>query len=172
MYRYANPITLLRLGNELLAEHLHAIAAPLKGYTRTLLHRTPDFELLALCWAPGAASAIHDHGESRCSVHVARGLLLADNYQVREDGSLQHDETLVLHSGAFDHRAEGRDVHRMRAIESSPAISLHLYRGPIDACRVYEEDGSSSVRRLRYDAILDIGIGRHLRHRELVADLR
>ena len=172
MYRYQNPIALLHLANELLVEHRHMLVFPSKGYKRTLLHRTPTFELLALTWAAGAASPIHDHAGSRCSMQVASGLLLADNYSVSEDGSLHRDETVVLHTGAFDHLSETHDVHRMRTIESSTAISLHLYRGPIDACGVYDEDGNRIVKPLSYDAILDIGVGRRLRQRELVVDLR
>ena len=172
MYRYQNPVALLHLANELLSEQRHLLEFPAKGYMRTLLHRTPQFELLALTWAAGSASPIHDHAGSRCSLQVVSGLLLADNFQVLDDGRLIRDETVVLHAGAFDHRSEMRDVHRMRTIESSTAISLHLYRGPIDSCGVYDESGSREVRALRCDAILDIGVGRRLRQRELAVDLR
>lgn len=112
-------------------------------YTRNCVYRDERFELLVLCWADNAASPIHDHGGSRCFVSVQRGSLTVENYSVDEGGReagpvrLSAAGTQVLRAGAIDARGADRDVHRVRA-SGGPAISLHLYAKPLDACLVFD----------------------------------
>ena len=42
-------------------------------YTRNLLCRSADFELLVLCWKPGHESTIHNHAGSLNAIRVDRG---------------------------------------------------------------------------------------------------
>jgi predicted metal-dependent enzyme (double-stranded beta helix superfamily) len=44
-------------------------------YTRNLIHRTPLFELIAICWDSGQKSAIHNHRDQRCWMAIAYGRL-------------------------------------------------------------------------------------------------
>src|SRR5450756_3232946 len=41
-------------------------------YTRNLLCRSADFELLVLCWKPGHESTIHNHAGSLNAIRVYR----------------------------------------------------------------------------------------------------
>lgn len=51
-------------------------------YTRNLIHNTSFYELLAICWDIGQASAIHDHREENCWMAVPIGKLVVQNYRV------------------------------------------------------------------------------------------
>ena len=63
----------LRGNAELLphAEHAHS---------RTLLLRTARFEIVAMRWAPGAVTPIHDHGDSRCATLLVEGALAVEHF--------------------------------------------------------------------------------------------
>eukprot|EP00752_Nemacystus_decipiens_P001571 g1532.t1 len=75
-----------------------------RPFTRTLLARheaasslapapthwdvkTPGFDLLLLCWRPGANSVIHDHPNAGCWVKVLKGELRETRYSLAPDGS-------------------------------------------------------------------------------------
>ncbi|MHC4453004.1 MAG: cysteine dioxygenase, partial [Planctomycetota bacterium] len=42
-------------------------------YARNVVFANEHFELVYICWRPGQASAIHDHGESWCLYLVVDG---------------------------------------------------------------------------------------------------
>jgi cysteine dioxygenase len=112
-------------------------------YTRNCVYRDERFELLLLCWARGARSPIHDHGDSRCFVTVLRGALTIENFTILEHGRapgpavLSRTGTQNLGLGGIDTRSPQTDVHRVSAL-GGPAISLHLYAAPLDRCLVFD----------------------------------
>jgi len=57
-------------------------------YSRNLVFKTPNFEVLVLCWRAGQRSPIHDHGSSICTVYTVDGVLSADNYRKTSSGLL------------------------------------------------------------------------------------
>lgn len=131
-------------------------------FTRSCAYRDDRFEVALLNWAAGAASPIHDHGDQHCWMVVLDGSLDVDDYarvdagdvpgraQVRATGSRRLGKGLVdLRSGRFD-------LHRVSAAEG-PAISLHLYAGPLNEYLVYDETAQScqSARGI-YDAVLSV----------------
>ena len=50
-------------------------------YTRHLVHKDVDVELLVLCWARGASAPIHGHEGKHCWARVERGRLEFRNYR-------------------------------------------------------------------------------------------
>src|SRR5215471_1976019 len=57
-------------------------------YTRNLLHKTPLFELIAICWEVGQKSPIHNHRDQRCWMAMAYGKLQVHNFMlVKKDES-------------------------------------------------------------------------------------
>lgn len=131
-----------------------------RGYTRTLLHKSDQFEILVLHWQPGCASVIHDHGGAHCWFAVAQGTMKIDNY-VRFDGGRQAGFARIglegretLDPGAIDFRQD--DIHLHRCIAGDQAVTtLHVYARPIEHFHGFDEraqtcfDISSS-----YDAVL------------------
>src|SRR2546428_826534 len=57
-------------------------------YTRNLIHRTPLFELIAICWETGQRSAIHNHRDQCCWMAMAYGKVQVQNFRlVRKDAA-------------------------------------------------------------------------------------
>jgi predicted metal-dependent enzyme (double-stranded beta helix superfamily) len=126
---------------------LGVLRAPRSGrHAGTMLARCPQFELVAMSWAPGAATPVHDHGDAAAYLVVLRGELAVDDYIiVRRDAPglarIAPTGSRALHRGQVDIRASSLDLRRLRA--AKPAISLHLYAGPLQTLTVYDEsDGS------------------------------
>ena len=128
-------------------------------YTRNLVARDAAFELIAICWDRDARSAIHNHADSDCAFVLQRGTITCENYRAAwPDGSgkgrcdLRKASTRILHEGEIDMRSGHLSVHRVGSAEGQ-AVTLHVYAKPIDACTVFEEDGSARVVRSRYDSV-------------------
>ena len=99
--------------------------------------------MVAIIWQPGALTRIHDH-VTWCVFGILAGVEYEDLYTLSEDG------TTLIEAGdnpnlAGDVRgfAPPGDIHRVRNVSDSTAISLHIYG--TDLNRI-----GSSVRRF-YD---------------------
>jgi cysteine dioxygenase len=117
-------------------------------YTRNLIHKTPLFELMAICWDVGQVSSIHNHKDQNCWMAVPIGRLLVQNYRV-----LQQDlkactcdivptdliEMNPLSPCAVD---PANPVHKVYnpAEFGQRAVSLHVYSRPYDSCVVYSDE--------------------------------
>lgn len=109
-------------------------------YSRTLLSQTDKLEVLLMCWAPGMASAPHDHGESYGSVKVLQGQLSNSFWQLKNNilsclkpSSHCAGDVLSVKSG---------QIHAMANLSESASYSLHLYVKPIEAMKVYDPEGN------------------------------
>jgi len=101
-------------------------------YTRHLVHKDHDVELLVLCWATGAVAPIHGHEGEYCWARVERGQLTFRNYREISRTPLK----LEALGGAVDpppgHVDGPADIHSV----SNPlalgedAISVHVYPSP------------------------------------------
>lgn len=115
-------------------------------YTRNLIHRSEDFEVLCLCWDAGTRSAVHDHAGEECFFLVHHGSFRVDNFALLEGGRgpgyalLEHEGTLLNVSARMvDHRSSSSDIHRVSVMPGTGrAVSLHVYARPIDRCLVYD----------------------------------
>ncbi len=114
------------------------------AYTRTCAYRDDGFEVLLLNWAPGAASAIHDHGDQDCWMLVLSGSLQVDDYVRLDPGTergyaqIQAQSSCILEAGGLDTRAGRFDLHRVSA-PGVPTVSLHVYSGPLREYLIYDE---------------------------------
>jgi cysteine dioxygenase len=117
-------------------------------YTRSLIHRAEEVEILALAWPAGSATPIHDHAGQRCWMVAQSGVFVVDDYRqiagVRAPGHavVEHlGTTLGVTIGMPDYRGEGeRDIHRVRvAPESAGAVSIHVYARPYTSCLMFDE---------------------------------
>jgi quercetin dioxygenase-like cupin family protein len=113
------------------------------GYQTNLVHAEPDgsFSIVVMVWLPGQETAIHDH-LSWCCTAVLDGTEYEEVFAVRGD----HLEVVARSAnpaGTVVGFAPPGDVHQVRNIGSTTAVSLHVYG--TDISRV-----GSSVRRV-YD---------------------
>lgn len=125
-------------------------------YTRNLVARTADFELIAICWDRDACSAIHDHAESDCAFVLQQGAMACENWRVTSGGEREGPCELArvgsngLRAGDIDQRSGPLSLHRVGA-DGGRAISLHVYSRPIESFFLYEEAGRCRRVTARYD---------------------
>jgi 3-mercaptopropionate dioxygenase len=112
------------------------------GYRCHVLHAEPDgtFSVTAMVWRPGQITPIHDH-VTWCVFGVLQGVEYEELFALAADG------THLLDVGRYEARpgdvsgfAPPGDIHRVRNIGDSVAISLHVYGADITRL-------GSSVRR-------------------------
>lgn len=111
-------------------------------YEQHVLHVEPDgsFTVTALVWRPGQATPIHDH-VTWCVFGVIQGIEYEELFAVTEDGSrLAEVGRSANHLGEVSGFAPPGDIHRVRNIGDTVAISLHVYGADITRL-------GSSIRR-------------------------
>ena len=140
----------LKLGQEelkkyLLREHSH--------YTRNLIHRDSDFEIMVICWPPNTSAPIHGHEGEKCWARVQDGNLQICNYEEISSDPLKLNmlQELSCSPGFLDGPA---DIHSVENITDEFATSLHVYAKPYDACDIYDmEKGTIDRTKLSYHSI-------------------
>ena len=107
-------------------------------YTRNRVYKSPDFELILMCWQGGQQSCVHGHEGQKCWMSVVAGTLEFSNYQDVHDGTavvLTKTSTVVGSAGFIDGPAY---IHGVRNATSERALSLHLYAHPFSQCDAYD----------------------------------
>jgi cysteine dioxygenase len=108
------------------------------GYQRILIHRTPRFEVLLLCWRSGQRSAIHDHAGSTCGIRVIHGTATETIYAASPCGQLVPVRSRCLETGSVrvNHDA---DIHQLANLGpiGQDLITLHIYSPPLAGTRTY-----------------------------------
>jgi cysteine dioxygenase len=119
-------------------------------YTRNLIYKCGLFEVLAICWDVGQASAIHNHQGQNCWMSVPIGRLAVQNYDVlgQDAGgycALQPAERLLMDPGHPSYVDNDRPIHAVLNLAefNSRALSLHVYSRPYDRCLVYTPEQKS-----------------------------
>jgi predicted metal-dependent enzyme (double-stranded beta helix superfamily) len=136
-------------------------------YARNLVCRTPQFELLVLCWKPGQASTIHDHAGSLNVTRVHSGVLTSRTFRRRDGGrgvaevggaatgvlprgpvDLIDEQVLAGSSAATVDRGE---IHQLANESDEGLITVHVYGPPLTDIVVYSRtEPQTEVLRLRY----------------------
>ena len=110
------------------------------GYRTHTLHVEPDgsFSIIALVWRPGQVTRIHDH-VTWCVFGVIQGVEHEELFDAEGRGLGESDNV----AGDVSGFAPPGDIHRVRNVGDTTAISIHIYG--TDVSRI-----GSSVRRF-YD---------------------
>ena len=127
-------------------------------YTRNLITRTDQFELLALCWEPGQITPIHDHAGSDGWVYALRGTIEEVRFQcsLSKDGTpqVERGETLQATVGEMTYINDDIAWHTVANPTLERAVSLHLYTGPMDSCRYFDPHSRTiKIRQLTYFSV-------------------
>lgn len=112
------------------------------GYTRTLLRRTAELDLLVLCWLPEQHSPIHDHAGSRGVVRVYSGVLTSRTFtavgphsrrlaRLRRGGEAQ-----VAAPGVAAVDLGG--IHQLANLTSTNLVTVHVYSPPLTVMNAYD----------------------------------
>jgi 3-mercaptopropionate dioxygenase len=103
-------------------------------YRSHRLHVEPDgsFSMLAIIWQPGALTRIHDH-VTWCVFGILAGVEYEDLYTLSDDGTaLIEAGTNPSPAGEVTGFAPPGDIHRVRNVGDSTAVSLHIYGTDLD----------------------------------------
>ena len=122
-------------------------------YTRNLIHREKDFEILLICWPAKTNAPIHGHEGEKCWARVESGNLSIGNYQKLSNSPLELNmiNELSCDAGYLDGPA---DIHSVKNISEDFSTSLHIYAKPYDACDIYDlEKGVIERKKLGYYSI-------------------
>ena len=122
-------------------------------YTRNLIHREKNFEILVICWPPKTNAPIHGHEGEKCWARVESGNLHIGNYQMLSNSPLELNmiNELSCDAGYLDGPA---DIHSVKNISEDFSTSLHIYAKPYEACDIYDlEKGMIERKKLGYYSI-------------------
>ena len=114
-------------------------------YTRNLIHKDTDFELMVICWPPNTSAPIHGHEGEKCWARVQEGQLQICNYEEISSDPLELKmiQELSCLPGFLDGPA---DIHSVENLSDKFAISLHVYAKPYDACDIYDTNNGKIER--------------------------
>lgn len=111
-------------------------------YGRNLVAKNANYELIVLTWLPQQRTRIHNHAGQRCWMGVTVGTLSVKNYEMPKTDACE-----LVSLGSVETCCEGNSVyvddhiavHSITNASRKPAVSVHLYAGPIPRCKIYNE---------------------------------
>ena len=123
-------------------------------YIRTCVAKGDDFELILLCWEKGQKAAIHGHDGSEGWIYVLHGafeekryILNPETKRLNQQFEVRIEENEICHTST-----DKTEFHSIANVNDERSISLHLYKTPIEKCRVYDEKTGEMIQRdLKYD---------------------
>jgi len=141
------------------------VHAPVEGhYARRELYRSPNYgySLVAMTWAPGQGTPLHDHGGLWCVEGIWRGALEISQFAlVEQDGEkfrFVAATGVQAGPGSSGSLIPPHEYHTVRnSNENTVAVSLHIYEAPIESYMCFEPLGNdwyrSLLRTLETDAL-------------------
>ena len=86
-------------------------------YTRNLVARNEQFEMLVLCWSAGQESPIHDHAGQHCFMAVLQGRIEEQQYAMPAEpaaGPLKPSARRIFERGEVAYIHDRIALHRVR----------------------------------------------------------
>lgn len=101
-------------------------------YRRNRIHVGPAYEILALCWASGQRSPIHDHHGSACALRIVEGIATETRFEFSPSGLIFATGTNRFGPGAVTASYDS-DIHQMGNLEPAECdlVTLHVYSPPL-----------------------------------------
>lgn len=136
---------------------------PVEGhYARRELYACAKtgISVVAMTWAPGQGTPIHDHCGLWCVEGVWQGHLEIVRYELEEtNGDLNRfsmHETLMAGTGTAGSLLPPHEYHTIRnPNEKQIAISLHIYQAAMNDCATFEPQGDNWYLRKKKALCLD-----------------
>ena len=137
-------------------------------YTRNLVYRDDQLELMAVCWQPGQRTVIHTHNGQLGWMGVEQGALAVVNYKWIGCNASENQNVAGMDclAGATELDIDRREVqecypggpintvdkvqtiHQVVVQGKEPVISLHVYSRPIDSCVAFDMEKRTCYRRV------------------------
>ena len=133
-----------QFSNKLLDKYSHFNK---KTYTRNMIYKDSNFEVLLICWSAGQMSPIHGHEGEKCWFKILSGSLEIYNYKIKTTRplKLKKMEKITASTGYLDGPA---DIHSINNCYKNPVITLHIYAKPYDTCDIYDLK-TNQIQRLK-----------------------
>lgn len=123
------------------------------GYTRNCIVRKDTFEMILLCWSPGAVTPIHGHDGQNCWVYQVDGSVRERRYAESDTGFTVTND-MVLNAGRLCYMHDRMGYHSLENESGKTSMTLHIYANPIDRCKVFNEKrGCFETVEMEYDSI-------------------
>jgi len=131
-------------------------------YARRELYRSDDlgYSVVAMTWGPGQGTPIHDHEGMWCVEGVWAGTLEITPYELIEerDGRYRFEPrgTMNAGPGSAGSLIPPHEYHTiLNPSDDSIAVSLHIYRGAMTSCSVFQPTADGWYARDRRQLSLD-----------------
>ena len=138
-----------------------------EAYTRNLIYRDDQIEVMAVCWSRGQRTPIHTHNGQLGWMAVTQGAVAVINYKWLGCNAPENQNVAGMDclAGATELDLERRDVqecypggpintvdkvqtiHQVVVQGKEPALSLHIYSRPIDSCVAFDLANRRCYRR-------------------------
>ena len=117
------------------------------NYTRNMIYKDSNFEVLLICWSAGQMAPIHGHEGEKCWFKILSGSLEILNYEIESTKplKLKQLEKINASTGYLDGPA---DIHAINNCYKEPVKTLHVYAKPYDSCDIYDLK-TNQIRRLK-----------------------
>jgi len=114
-------------------------------YCRRLIHQDErlGYSILAMTWAPGQSTPVHDHAGMWCVEAVWSGEIEVVQYELVDRQSdryeLEPRTTMRTGVGSAGSLIPPHEYHTIANPSlAKPAITIHIYAGEMDHCCVFE----------------------------------
>ncbi len=116
------------------------------NYTRNVLMRNEDIEVLLICWEKGQSSPIHDFNSQEAWIHPIVGELREERFKINpgDDIRLERVSSVLLGPDEYTYMNQV-GIHRYSNAYEARSVSLNIYSKPVTSWRVYEEETSNST---------------------------
>lgn len=132
---YHNILSSLKLPLSELEPYLHFRD---QFYTRNLIERNANFELMTLCWNPGHYTPIHDHQGSEGWLYVVSGKMIEKIFHYNPDkkdaDKLKEAGEVMSGPGELSHINDQKGFHSIHNVGEEQAVTLHFYAPIIEKC--------------------------------------
>jgi len=135
-------------------------------YARRELYRSPahGYSVVAMTWGPRQGTPIHDHAGQWCVEGVWQGSLEVTPYELVEsrDGRFRFEPrgTMDAGPGSAGSLIPPHEYHTIcNPSDHATAISLHVYRRPLECCAKFSAVGDDWYVRSDCELKLDKGCG-------------
>lgn len=108
-------------------------------YTRNVIVKSEQVEMLLICWEARQISPIHNHGFSQCFVHCLEGSVTENSY-LYKNNDIQFAATKIVVSGESTFIDNSDIYHEFgNASTSARAVTLHLYSPKIITHNLFDK---------------------------------
>lgn len=113
-------------------------------YARRELYNSEElgYSVMAMTWGPGQGTPIHDHCGMWCVEGVWHGQIEVSPHELveRRDNLFRFESrgTMLAGPGSAGSLIPPHEYHTIRnPSDDAIAVSLHIYRGPMNSCSVF-----------------------------------